>query len=84
MASESKQRWEDFFAALIAAIEGRSSFTLVLEDPLAGSYVQSLTAPEPDPKITLEDYERTEAEKEDLGLNDIRTEGYEEDAALAS
>jgi zinc finger protein len=78
MATDSKKRWEDFFALLTEAIEGRKEFTLILEDPLAGSYVQSLTAPEPDPKIQLEDYDRTEEEEEDLGLNDIKTEGYEE------
>lgn len=79
MASDSKKQWEDFFALLGDAIEGRKEFTLILEDPLAGSYVQSLTAPEPDPKLELEDYTRTYDEEEDLGLNDIKTEGYEED-----
>lgn len=79
MASDSKKQWEDFFTLLGDAIEGRKEFTLILEDPLAGSYVQSLTAPEPDPKLELEDYTRTYDEEEDLGLNDIKTEGYEED-----
>ncbi|CAK4034855.1 zinc finger zpr1 [Lecanosticta acicola] len=79
MAADSKQQWENFFTSLTEAIEGRRDFTLVLQDPLAGSYVQSLTAPEPDPKIELEDYERTEEEEEDLGLKDIKTEGYEQD-----
>lgn len=79
MASDSKKQWEDFFTLLGDAIEGRKEFTLILEDPLAGSYVQSLTAPEPDPKLELEDYTRTHDEEEDLGLNDIKTEGYEED-----
>lgn len=79
MASDSKKQWEDFFTLLGDAIEGRKEFTLILEDPLAGSYVQSLTAPEPDPKLELEDYNRTYDEEEDLGLNDIKTEGYEED-----
>lgn len=78
MSSDSRKLWDDFFASLTAAIEGRKDFTLVLEDPLAGSYVQSLTAPEPDPKIELLDYDRTEEEEEDLGLKDIKTEGYEQ------
>ncbi|KAK5134084.1 hypothetical protein LTR08_006974 [Meristemomyces frigidus] len=79
MPSESKRTWEEFFASLSEAIEGKIPFTLVLEDPLASSYVQSLTAPEPDPQIEIVDYERTEEEKDDLGLNDMKTEGYEED-----
>lgn len=81
MTTESKQTWETFFASLKEAIEGEREFTLVLEDPLASSYLQSLTAPEPDPQIEVEDYERTEQEEEDLGLKDIKTEGYEEATA---
>lgn len=80
MQEESKRTWDEFFASLTAAIEGRKTFTITLEDPLAGSYVQSLTAPEPDPQIVLEDYERTQEEEDDLGLRDIKTENYGEDA----
>lgn len=79
MNDDSKQTWETFFASLGEAINGSKPFTLVLQDPLASSYVQSLTAPEPDPQIEVQDYERTEQEEEDLGLNDIKTEGYEVD-----
>ncbi|USW56681.1 Putative Zinc finger, ZPR1-type, ZPR1, A/B domain, ZPR1, zinc finger domain-containing protein [Septoria linicola] len=79
MATDSKKQWDNFFELLTQAIEGQKEFTLVLEDPLAGSYVQSLTAPEPDPKLELQDYTRTAEEEEDLGLNDIKTEGYEQD-----
>lgn len=78
MTSESKRSWEEFFSSLADAIDGKKTFTLVLEDPLASSYVQSLTAPEPDPQIDVLDYERTHEEEEDLGLNDIKTEGYEQ------
>ncbi|RMZ68953.1 zinc finger zpr1 [Pyrenophora seminiperda CCB06] len=84
MESGSKQKWNTFFSSLTAAINGEDRFTLVLEDPLASSYVQSLTAPEPDPKIKVEDYERTEAEEEELGLKDMKTEGYEEEHAAAN
>ncbi|KAF4556478.1 putative zinc finger protein ZPR1 [Elsinoe fawcettii] len=78
MPSETKRSWDDFFKGLTDAIEGRKEFTVVIEDPLAGSYVQSLTAPEKDPKIEVEEYERTEEEEEHLGLRDIKVEGYEE------
>ncbi|KAH7130615.1 ZPR1 zinc-finger domain-containing protein [Dendryphion nanum] len=79
MNSESKEKWEAFFGQLAAAIQGDIKFTIILQDPLASSYVQSFTAPEPDPKIKAEDYERTEEEEEDLGLKDIKTEGYEQE-----
>lgn len=78
MTSESKRTWDEFFASVSDAIAGKKPFTLVLEDPLAASYVQSFTAPEPDPQIKVEEYERTEEEMEDLGLKDIKTEGYEQ------
>ncbi|KAI9888823.1 MAG: nucleolar zinc-finger protein [Vezdaea aestivalis] len=77
--SESKAKWVAFFADLDAGISGEKPFTMILQDPLASSYVQSLFAPDPDPQIATEDYERTEEEKEDLGLADIKTEGYEPD-----
>ncbi|KAF2149069.1 zf-ZPR1-domain-containing protein [Myriangium duriaei CBS 260.36] len=79
MPAETKRSWDEFFSTLTDAIEGRKKFTVVITDPLASSYVQSLTAPEKDPKIEIEDYERTEEEEEDLGLKDIKTEGYEQD-----
>jgi zinc finger protein len=84
MESASKSKWTEFFAKLDSAINGEVKFTIILEDPLASSYVQSFTAPEPDPQITLEDYERTEEEKESLGLNDMQTENYEEAHAAAT
>jgi zinc finger protein len=79
MTSDSQRTWEQFFTSVEEAIAGKRPFTLVLEDPLAASYVQSFTAPEPDPQIHVEEYERTEEEMEDLGLKDIKTEGYEQD-----
>lgn len=79
IAPESKRSWDQFFDQLTEAIEGRRKFTVVIEDPLASSYVQSYTAPDPDPQIQTEDYERTEEEEEHLGLLDIKTEGYEVD-----
>jgi zinc finger protein ZPR1 len=54
------------------------TFTLVLDDPLANSYLQSLYAPDPDPNMQFETYERTWQQNEELGLNDMITEGYEE------
>lgn len=52
-------------------------FTLILEDPLANSYLQNLYAPDPDPNMTIETFDRTWDQNEDLGLNDMKVEGYE-------
>lgn len=54
-------------------------FTLILDDPLANSYVQNLYAPDPDPNMTVESYDRTWGQNEELGLNDIKVENYQED-----
>ncbi|KAF2804920.1 zf-ZPR1-domain-containing protein [Mytilinidion resinicola] len=78
---EARAKWDAFFERIDKGIRGDVKFTLILEDPLAESYVQSFTAPEPDPQMTVEDYVRTHQEEEDLGLNDIKTEGYEEGQA---
>lgn len=78
MLVAERERWDQFFDKLDKAIKGEVKFHIVLEDPLASSYVQSFTAPEPDAQITVEDYDRTDEEEEGLGLKDIKTEGYEE------
>ncbi|KAL5630588.1 hypothetical protein BROUX41_000460 [Berkeleyomyces rouxiae] len=85
MADEQKSTWTKFFDDLDAAIRGDKKFSLVLSDPLASSYVQTLVdPPAADPKIIREKYERTEEEEEDLGLRDMKVEGYENEAADAN
>ena len=53
-------------------------FTLILDDPLANSHLQNLYAPDPDPNMTVTEYERTWEQNEAYGLNDIVVDGYEE------
>jgi zinc finger protein len=76
LPSEAKQNWAKFFDGINEAIKGERKFTVILRDPLASSYVQNLCSPEPDPQIETEEYERTAEEEEDLGLTDMKTEGY--------
>ena len=76
LPSEAKQNWTKFFDGINEAIKGERKFTVVLKDPLASSYVQDLYSPEADPQIETEEYERTAEEEEELGLTDMRTEGY--------
>lgn len=40
--------------------------------------LQNVYAPEQDPEMTVEKYKRSFDQNEDLGLNDMKTEGYEE------
>ena len=50
---------------------------LILDDPLANSYIQNIFAPDPDPQLSVEFYSRSFEQDEEFGLNDIKTEGYE-------
>lgn len=52
-------------------------FTLILDDPVSNSYLQNLYAPDADPNMTIEEYERSFEQNEELGLNDMVVEGYE-------
>ncbi|KAI1323511.1 ZPR1 zinc-finger domain-containing protein [Xylariaceae sp. FL0255] len=80
LASEERETWRKFFADLDAAIAGQKTFTVILTDPLASSYVQKAVDPDQDdPQMTVEEYQRTEEEEEDLGLKDMKVEGYEQD-----
>jgi zinc finger protein len=81
LPSTTKANWKSFFETIDAAIKGEKNFTIVLKDPLACSYVQNLCLPDDDPQIETEDYERSAEEEEDLGLADMKTEGYENDAS---
>ncbi|KAK9368432.1 ZPR1 zinc-finger domain-containing protein [Lipomyces kononenkoae] len=71
MDPERVERWTSFLQGLQDAIEGKHTFTVILDDPLAGSYLQNIYAPDPDPNMTIEEVERTDEQNEDLGLNDL-------------
>ncbi|KAL2830546.1 ZPR1 zinc-finger domain-containing protein [Aspergillus cavernicola] len=81
MAVSDKDKWERFFSRLDSAISGELKFVITLEDPMANSYVQDLCAPAPDTQIKSEEYTRTDEEEEELGLKDMKVEGYEEKEA---
>lgn len=67
-------RLESFLGKLKGVISVDQPFTVVLDDALANSYIQSPYAPDPDPQLTMEEYPRTWEQDEDLGLNDINVE----------
>ncbi|KAL5531321.1 hypothetical protein ACEPAG_4198 [Sanghuangporus baumii] len=78
--TDDRRTFEKFLANLKAVKAAERPFTLILEDPLANSYLQNLYAPDPDPNMTIELFERTWEQNEELGLNDMKVEGYEQDA----
>ncbi|EAZ63363.1 nucleolar zinc-finger protein [Scheffersomyces stipitis CBS 6054] len=74
MDEATKSRWTSFFARLQDAIDGKIPFTIIVEDPLASSYIQNVYAPDNDPNMTIEEFERSFQQNEDLGLNDMKTD----------
>lgn len=73
---ERRAHFEGVLQMLLDFADAKKPFTLILDDPMSNSFVQRLS--DSDPKPVNEDYERTFEQNEELGLNDIRTEGYEE------
>ncbi|KAJ7924396.1 zf-ZPR1-domain-containing protein [Mycena leptocephala] len=74
--AEGRSSFEAFLGKLKEVKDATRPFTLILDDPLANSYVQNLYAPDPDPNMVVETYDRTWEQDEELGLNDIKVEGY--------
>ncbi|KAJ2449760.1 nucleolar zinc-finger protein [Coemansia sp. RSA 2336] len=77
--ADRKERFIQFLNRLKEAADGKMfPFTLTLDDPMAHSYIQNIYAPDPDPNMVNEDYERNFEQNEDLGLNDIVVDDYEQ------
>ncbi|KAL1674601.1 ZPR1 zinc-finger domain-containing protein [Schizophyllum commune] len=80
---QARQKFETFLKNLKAVKNAEKPFTLILDDPLANSYLQNLYAPDPDPNMVIENYERSWEQNEELGLNDMKVEGYQEEEGKA-
>ncbi|XP_076367073.1 zinc finger protein Zpr1 isoform X2 [Tachypleus tridentatus] len=75
-----KQRLDTFLKRLEEMIDCRLQATIILDDPCGNSYLQNLYAPDPDPNLNISNYERTKEQNDDLGISDMKTENYEEEA----
>ncbi|KAI8584399.1 hypothetical protein K450DRAFT_182421 [Umbelopsis ramanniana AG] len=77
-SEESRTRWKTFLDKLQQVADGEHlPCTLILNDPLSNSYLQNLYAPDDDPEMMTETYERDFETNESLGLNDMKLENYE-------
>ncbi|XP_073513192.1 zinc finger protein ZPR1 isoform X2 [Phyllobates terribilis] len=79
--SDRKAKLQEFGKKIDQILEGQMKAHLVLDDPCGNSYLQNVYAPEEDPEMKVEKYERSYEQNEDLGLNDMKTEGYEAQTA---
>jgi zinc finger protein len=78
-AANSDQSQMALFIKDISAILAAEKFvTVVLDDSAGNCYLQNTCAPEPDPQLTVEHYQRTEEQNELLGINDMKVENYAE------
>ena len=80
LAPDIAEKLDKFKEKFAAFLEVKENFTLVLDDPAGNSYLQNFYAPEEDPEMTIEDYERTFEQNDELGLNDMKVEGYQENS----
>lgn len=55
---------------------GELFVTLILDDPVGNSFLQNLYAPDPDPELSIEEYERTKDQDDELGISDMRADDY--------
>ncbi|XP_004604767.2 zinc finger protein ZPR1 [Sorex araneus] len=75
------EKLQEFSQKLDQILEGSMKAHLIMNDPAGNSYLQNVYAPEADPEMKVERYQRTFDQNEELGLNDMKTEGYEADQA---
>uniref|UniRef100_A0A3Q3WYH3 Zinc finger protein ZPR1 n=1 Tax=Mola mola TaxID=94237 RepID=A0A3Q3WYH3_MOLML len=74
------QKLSDFGEKIDKIMAGELEVHFILDDPAGNSYLQNVYAPEPDPELSVEKYTRSFEQNEELGLNDMKTEGYQEKA----
>lgn len=75
---EKHNRFQGLLDQIMSICRAELPCTVVIDDPLANSYLQNIYAPDDDPFMTIEYYERTEEQNEDLGINDMVLENYEQ------
>ncbi|XP_038833013.1 zinc finger protein ZPR1 isoform X2 [Salvelinus namaycush] len=76
--SDRTEKLKLFGQKIDKIMAGDMDVHVVLDDPAGNSYLQNVYAPDPDPEMTTEKYTRTFEQNEDLGLNDMKTEGYQQ------
>lgn len=71
-----KSKMGSFILRLDELLTCETPYTIVLDDPAGNSFIQNFYAPDPDPEMVVEDYERTQEDDEFLGIDGMKTENY--------
>jgi len=69
VGDSASQETRSKLTALIARLDNMIGLTIILDDPTGNTYVEKAD--------DVVRYERTFEQNEDLGINDMRVEGYE-------
>jgi zinc finger protein len=75
-SNSDENHMASFINHITKILAGEKFVTVVLDDPAGNCYFQNICAPDPDPQLTVEHYERTEEQNELLGLTDMKVENY--------
>jgi len=73
---EVKGKMAAFTTRLDDLLTGQNPFTIELDDPAGNSFIQNFYAPDPDPEMVVEDYDRTAEDDAFLGIDTMKTEDY--------
>eukprot|EP00897_Mesotaenium_endlicherianum_P003028 jgi/Mesen1/2753/ME000017S02122 len=74
--TSQRQQWLAFEDQLQQLLRVEKEWTLILDDAVANSFIApSAESIEKDTQLVVEEYERTWDQNEELGLNDMNTEG---------
>nr|XP_043634393.1 zinc finger protein ZPR1-like [Erigeron canadensis] len=69
-----KEKWQDFRARLVKLLSLEEPWTLIMDDALANSFIAPACDDiKDDQQLTIEEYERSWEQNEELGLNDMDT-----------
>ena len=75
--SANDKKFIEFIDKLKVLKDGNKPFTLILDDPADNCFIYNPKAPEADPQLTIESYERTWEQNDELGIVCMQTDNYE-------
>jgi len=78
-SSVGENKMDLFLVRFKTLLTGNKPFTVIMDDPLSNSFIFSPLFPEKDPQLEVIDYERTWEQNEELGINDMNVDHYEEE-----
>lgn len=74
--SATDAKFLEFIDKMKKCKEGEQPFTLILDDPADNCFIYNPNAPNDDPKIKVEVYERTAEQRDYLGITEMNVDNY--------